>query len=376
MRRAIGKGVDGFATSRVGYAAAMPVNLAVIYYSSTGTIDTMARRAAATGEKTGAEVRLRQVQELAPDERHRLGRGVARPRRRHGSRAHGDARRHRLGRRGPARLPDPVRQRREPAQALPRLARPAVGRGQARRQGLRRLHLRQTDHGGQESTLLALYNTIHHFGGIIVPPGYTDPLKFDRRQPLRRRPRHRARQRATRSATWRTPPSTTWSSASSTSPASSPTRTEERHVKRSGDRTDHHRHPRTTRPPALEPMALAGGDRARNGVDPRRARGDHRRIDVRRPRRPQDRPGAGQLRGRLRGRDLRRGRLHRRPLLRPAHRPVRAEEAVPDHARRLHRRHRAHGVLDEPRPGTSPAGSSPAPASAGSTPRSTPRSTS
>src|SRR3712207_5039254 len=36
----------------------------------------------------------------------------------------------------------------------------------------------QTAHGGQESTLLALYNTIHHFGGITVPPGYTDPLKF------------------------------------------------------------------------------------------------------------------------------------------------------------------------------------------------------
>lgn len=35
-----------------------------------------------------------------------------------------------------------------------------------------------TAHGGQESTLLALYNTIHHFGGIIVSPGYTDPLKF------------------------------------------------------------------------------------------------------------------------------------------------------------------------------------------------------
>jgi NAD(P)H dehydrogenase (quinone) len=35
-----------------------------------------------------------------------------------------------------------------------------------------------TAHGGQESTLLALYNTIHHFGGIVVAPGYTDPLKF------------------------------------------------------------------------------------------------------------------------------------------------------------------------------------------------------
>jgi NAD(P)H dehydrogenase (quinone) len=35
-----------------------------------------------------------------------------------------------------------------------------------------------TQHGGQESTLLALYNTVHHFGGIVVAPGYTDPVKF------------------------------------------------------------------------------------------------------------------------------------------------------------------------------------------------------
>lgn len=36
----------------------------------------------------------------------------------------------------------------------------------------------QTAHGGQESTLLNLYVTLMHFGGIIVPPGYTDPVKF------------------------------------------------------------------------------------------------------------------------------------------------------------------------------------------------------
>ncbi|OBK53852.1 NAD(P)H:quinone oxidoreductase, type IV [Mycobacterium gordonae] len=35
-----------------------------------------------------------------------------------------------------------------------------------------------TVHGGQETTLLTLYVTLMHFGGIIVPPGYTDPLKF------------------------------------------------------------------------------------------------------------------------------------------------------------------------------------------------------
>jgi NAD(P)H dehydrogenase (quinone) len=35
-----------------------------------------------------------------------------------------------------------------------------------------------TAHGGQESTLLALGNTFYHWGGIIVPPGYTDPIQF------------------------------------------------------------------------------------------------------------------------------------------------------------------------------------------------------
>ncbi|GAA2056851.1 flavodoxin family protein [Williamsia deligens] len=36
----------------------------------------------------------------------------------------------------------------------------------------------QTAHGGQEATLLALYTTIMHWGGLVVAPGYTDGLKF------------------------------------------------------------------------------------------------------------------------------------------------------------------------------------------------------
>jgi NAD(P)H dehydrogenase (quinone) len=35
-----------------------------------------------------------------------------------------------------------------------------------------------TLHGGHESTLLALATTFHHFGGILVPPGYTNAAKF------------------------------------------------------------------------------------------------------------------------------------------------------------------------------------------------------
>jgi NAD(P)H dehydrogenase (quinone) len=30
--------------------------------------------------------------------------------------------------------------------------------------------------GGQEATLVTLYISLMHFGGIIVPPGYTDPI--------------------------------------------------------------------------------------------------------------------------------------------------------------------------------------------------------
>jgi NAD(P)H dehydrogenase (quinone) len=35
-----------------------------------------------------------------------------------------------------------------------------------------------TPHGGQETTILALNNTFYHWGCIIVPPGYGDPIQF------------------------------------------------------------------------------------------------------------------------------------------------------------------------------------------------------
>ena len=36
----------------------------------------------------------------------------------------------------------------------------------------------QNPHGGQESTLLALFNTMYHRGAIVVTPGYTDDRVF------------------------------------------------------------------------------------------------------------------------------------------------------------------------------------------------------
>lgn len=35
-----------------------------------------------------------------------------------------------------------------------------------------------TAHGGQEGTLLSIYATVCHLGGIIAAPGYTDPSQF------------------------------------------------------------------------------------------------------------------------------------------------------------------------------------------------------
>ena len=36
----------------------------------------------------------------------------------------------------------------------------------------------QNPHGGQESTLLALFNTMYYWGAIVVTPGYTDDRVF------------------------------------------------------------------------------------------------------------------------------------------------------------------------------------------------------
>lgn len=36
-----------------------------------------------------------------------------------------------------------------------------------------------TEHGGQETTLLSIYLTAMHWGAILVPPGYTDGVKFE-----------------------------------------------------------------------------------------------------------------------------------------------------------------------------------------------------
>lgn len=36
----------------------------------------------------------------------------------------------------------------------------------------------QNDHGGQEASILSLYTSLMHWGAIVVPPGYSDPVLF------------------------------------------------------------------------------------------------------------------------------------------------------------------------------------------------------
>ncbi|KRC48850.1 MULTISPECIES: NAD(P)H:quinone oxidoreductase [unclassified Nocardioides] len=154
------------------------VKLAIVYYSSYGTAHAMASRLAETAEKAGAEVRLRRVRETAPRE---VVEGVE------AWAAHA------------ASVADqPVAEPDDLAWA------DAVVMGSGTRYGHVTSQLQafidtlgplwqegaledkvyaaftssSTPHGGQESTILAMLTTFCHFGGIIVPPGYTDDVKF------------------------------------------------------------------------------------------------------------------------------------------------------------------------------------------------------
>jgi len=159
------------------------VKVAVIYYSATGSVHTLAEAAAQAAEKAGAEVRLRKVRELAPDEAIASNDGWAA---------------HRL-----------QTQHIEEATLADLEWADAVLFGTPTRFGLPAAQLKQfldttgglwaagklvnkivssftstgTAHGGQETTIVALNNTFYHWGAIIVPPGYAAPIQFQAGNP-------------------------------------------------------------------------------------------------------------------------------------------------------------------------------------------------
>ena len=154
------------------------VKVSIVYYSSTGTTYRLAQAIAEGAEKAGAQVTLRKVRELAPEEAIKSNEGWAQ---------------HQVATQDvPEATPDdivnadavifgsPTRYGNIAAQLkqfIDTLG-PQWSQGQLADKVYSGFTSTSTEHGGQESTILALYTTVHHFGGIVVAPGYTDPVKF------------------------------------------------------------------------------------------------------------------------------------------------------------------------------------------------------
>lgn len=152
--------------------------VAVIYYSSTGTNHAMAEAVAAGATAAGAEARVRLVAETAPDAavssnpkwREFVDKMASEPRASLDDLDWADA----------VVFGTPTRFGNVAAQ-LKAFIDSAGGlwfQGKLANKVYAGFTSAQNAHGGQESTLLALYNSFYHFSGVIVTPGYSDSLIF------------------------------------------------------------------------------------------------------------------------------------------------------------------------------------------------------
>jgi NAD(P)H dehydrogenase (quinone) len=152
--------------------------LAIIYYSATGHGTAMAERVAKAAEAAGAEVRVRHIAETRDPESFAQNPAWS---------ANYAATKNLPAATGddivwanavifgsPTRFGSPTAQFRAFIDSLGGL----WAKGKLADKVYAAFTSSNTAHGGQETTLLALYITLMHFGGIIVPPGYTDELKF------------------------------------------------------------------------------------------------------------------------------------------------------------------------------------------------------
>jgi NAD(P)H dehydrogenase (quinone) len=148
-------------------------NVAVIYYSSTGNVHALAEALAEGAADAGADVRLRRVAELAPAEAidsnpdwraHHDG-TVELPEATHDDLRWADA----FAFGTPTRYGNVSSQLK---QFLDTTA-PLWAAGELSDKLATGFTSAINRHGGNESTLLALYNTMHHWGAIVVAPGYT-----------------------------------------------------------------------------------------------------------------------------------------------------------------------------------------------------------
>ena len=157
----------------------MAVKVAVIYYSATGNVYKLARAVAQGAEEAGAEVRFRKVHELAPEEAIKSNQGWSD----HALMTEDvpEAAVEDLDWADAYILGTPTRFGNVSAQ-LKQFIDTTGGlwfQGKLADKVASAFTSAQNPHGGQESTLLTLFNVFSHWGSIIVPPGYTDPLLFE-----------------------------------------------------------------------------------------------------------------------------------------------------------------------------------------------------
>jgi NAD(P)H dehydrogenase (quinone) len=151
---------------------------AVIYYSSTGNNYQLAQWAAESAEQEGSDVRIRKAKELAPESAIENN-----PAWKKNAEATKDVKE--------VSLDDlewadvvvfsvPTRYGNVPAQMKQFMdsTGPLWSQGKLTNKVVTAMTSAMNPHGGQESTLLALYTTMYHWGAIVVTPGYTDPLLY------------------------------------------------------------------------------------------------------------------------------------------------------------------------------------------------------
>jgi NAD(P)H dehydrogenase (quinone) len=151
----------------------LETRVAVIYYSATGNVHALAQAVAEGAEEGGAQIRLRHVEELASEllisQNQYWGRH-----------------RSQVAEAPLAQLEDldwadgvafgtPTRFGNVAAQLKQFIDQAGTlwQQGKLADKVATTFTSSQTTHGGQESTILALNNTLYHWGMVIVPVGYT-----------------------------------------------------------------------------------------------------------------------------------------------------------------------------------------------------------
>lgn len=154
------------------------VNLAVVYYSSTGTNHKMANWAAESAREAGAEVKVLKVPELAPEEA--IASNPAWKAHVEETKDVPEATSADLEWADAIIFSIPTRFGNLPAQMKQYLDMQGGlwGSGKTVNKVVSGMSSANNSHGGQEATLLALYTSMFHWGAIVAAPGYSDASAF------------------------------------------------------------------------------------------------------------------------------------------------------------------------------------------------------